>query len=87
MKTILVVVGATRRERIAEALRAALGLSLRGDRLEVIVLERARAAIERPDPDIARALATLRLLGHRIRSDGGELGRLLRTADAVEVWS
>ncbi len=76
MKTIVVVVANP--ARAAEALRAAVGLTLRGDRVAVVPLVTLPA-----DPRVARALATLRGLGH----DVGAPLAAADTADAVEVWS
>ncbi len=72
MKTIVVVVRATDAARRAEALRAAVGLTLRGDRVRVVI---------DPIPD-DRAVGTLRLLGHIVTSE-----LVLEDADAIEVWS
>jgi hypothetical protein len=61
--------------RAEEALRAAVGQTLRGARVIVVPLV--------PLPAGSRALATLRALGHVV---DGELGAL-RDCQAVEVWS
>ena len=74
MKTVVVVVANA--ARAPEALRAAVGLTLRGDR--VVVVPRVPLP---DDPRVARALATLRGTGHLV------LDRLPETADAVEVWT
>lgn len=75
--TIAVVVRTRDPHRQAEALRAALGLTLRGARVEVVV-----------DGDLLtplaeRAAATLRSFGHPVGPDRSALER----ADAVEVWT
>lgn len=82
MKEVVVVVDCGRRERAAEALRAAVGLGLRGDRVRVFLRR------EPPeDRGAARALATLEELGRPAeRGDDRALARALRRADAVEVW-
>jgi tRNA 2-thiouridine synthesizing protein A len=73
MKTIAVVLADGL--RADEALRAAVGLTLRGDRVIVVPLV--------PLGDKAqRALGTLRALGHRV---DGQLADAER-ADVVETW-
>jgi len=74
-----VVVRSADEARVAEALRAAVGLTLRGDRVAVY---RAHAV---SSPRIDRAVETLRLLGHTVND--GAPGAALRSADAVEVWT
>lgn len=89
MKRIAVIVRAADPDRVAEALRAAVGLGLRGDRVHVVLAGGA------PGAGAARALATLRLLGHEVdHADGNARGnadeamaRAVRAADAVEVWT
>jgi len=76
MKTIAVVVAGA--AQAGEALRAAVGLTLRGDRV-VVVPEIALPTDERS----VRALATLKGLGHRVDGTWSDVD----TADAVEVWS
>ena len=75
--TIAVVVQTRDPHRQAEALRAALGLTLRGARVEVVV----EGALLTPLAE--RAAATLRSFGHPVGADRGVLDR----ADAVEVWT
>ena len=83
MKTIAVLVRTTTADRAAEALRAAVGLTLRGDR--VIVATGGAPAAALADPRVEKAVATLRVLGHSVSAtDGADLAR---TADAVEVWT
>ena len=77
MKKVVVVVNGA--ARAAEALRAAVGLTLRGDRVDVV----ARIPLDERDPATARALATLRALG----GDPGAPLAAVREADAVEVWT
>lgn len=91
MKRIAVIVRATRPDRVAEALRAAVGLSLRGDRVHVVLAAAARSACE-AEPhraQAARALATLRMLGHDVidAADAGAEADAVRSADAIEVWT
>jgi hypothetical protein len=75
--TILVVVRTTDPHRQSEALRAALGLTLRGARIEVVVGPLLTPLAE-------RAAATLRSFGHAIHDD---LPAALARATAVEVWT
>lgn len=75
----VVVVARTRDpRRQAEALRAALGLTLRGAHVEV-VLEAPLAS-----PLAERAAATLRAFDHPV---GVPLAEALARADRVEVWT
>jgi tRNA 2-thiouridine synthesizing protein A len=77
---VTVVIEATRIERIREALRAAVGLGLRGGRVTVWL----GAAEGSDDAMIARAIATLRELGHEVRGglpDGAVAGRVERWTD------
>jgi hypothetical protein len=76
--TILIIARTADPHRQAEALRAALGLTLRGARVEVV--------IEHPlaSPLAERALATLTSFGHARVDD---LEAALARADAVEVWT
>jgi TusA-related sulfurtransferase len=61
-----VVIAATRLDRVREALRAALGLGLRGATVEVWLGD--GVAAHRGDPQIARSLALLVELGQRVRA-------------------
>jgi hypothetical protein len=76
--TILVVAATRDPHRQAEALRAALGLTLRGARVEVVVAEPLLTPLAR------RAADTLRSFGYPV---GVELGEALARADRVEVWT
>jgi hypothetical protein len=76
--TILVVATTRDPHRQGEALRAALGLTLRGARVEVVVAEPLLT------PLAQRAAATLRSFGHPV---GVELAEALGRADRVEVWT
>jgi hypothetical protein len=77
---MIVVVIATRDpHRQAEALRAALGLTLRGSRVEVIVDAPLATPLAR------RAAATLTSFGHGVGA--GDLATAIRAATAVEVWT
>lgn len=85
--TILVVATARDPHRQAEALRAALGLTLRGDRVEVV-------AAAPPLTPLAHRLAdTLRAFGHTVthaEAPGAPpdlLAEALARADRVEVWT
>lgn len=66
--------------RQAEALRAALGVTLRGAEVEVIVDEPLHT------PLAQRAAETLRSFGHVVGPTGDLAGALAR-ADVVEVWT
>jgi hypothetical protein len=81
---IVVIVRATDPARIAEGLRAGLGLTLRGDRVRVFVDARAPLAAA-----AARAAATLRSFGHEVIEDAppDAVAAALRTAHAIEVWT
>jgi len=83
--TILVVIRTSDPHRQAEALRAALGLTLRGARVEVRVDEPLHT------PLAQRAAQTLRAFGHEIaplgEPDSHSLGNALGRADRVEVWT
>jgi len=76
-KTIGVVVQCRDLARVREALRAAVGLCLRGDAVRVYLDEQLLTG----DPISDRALATLRQLGQAINE--GEV----RDCDAAEVWT
>ena len=71
---ILVIVRTRDPHRQSEALRAALGLTLRGAKVEVIVDELLT-------PLAKRSAETLRSFGHLV---GGDLHL---NADVVEVWT
>jgi len=75
---ILVVVRTRDPHRQSEALRAALGVTLRGERVEVVV--------EQPllTPLAERSVATLRSFGHPV---GVDLIDALPRANVVEVWT
>lgn len=92
MKRIAVIVRAAHPDRVSEALRAAVGLSLRGDRVHV-VLAAAAARSAAAHAQAARALATLCMLGHDVigadadtDADTAEADAV-RMADAIEVWT
>ncbi|MCG8418291.1 MAG: hypothetical protein MJE77_10150 [Proteobacteria bacterium] len=87
-KHIAVVICTGDRARVAEALRAAVGLGLRGDAIDVVMDRPARAIVESSDPAIDRAVATLVQLGHRIhRQPAMRSSDLIHRADAIEVWT
>lgn len=87
MRRVAVIIRASHPARVAEGLRAALGLSLRGDRIEVVVTDAAAYAGQCSDPAIRRPLATLAALGHEVVWGDAAMARALERADAVEVWS
>jgi hypothetical protein len=76
--TIVVVATSRDPHRQAEALRAALGLTLRGARVEVVVEEPLLTPLAR------RAADTLRSFGYPV---GVALSDALARADRVEVWT
>jgi hypothetical protein len=78
-KRIAVVIKTSNADRAAEALRAALGLTLRGDRVSVV---RARPLPE-ADVRVAKCLGALEALGHEVDASMA----VVHDADAVEVWS
>ena len=75
--TTLVIVKTRDPHRQSEALRAALGLTLRGAHVQVVVGELLT-------PLAVRSAETLRSFGHEV---GVEREPALATADAVEVWT
>lgn len=76
--TILVIVQSRDPHRQAEGLRAALGITLRGARVEVVIAEPLLT------PLAQRSAATLVSFGHVV---GAELTDALTRADVVEVWT
>jgi hypothetical protein len=75
----IVIVARTRDpHRQDEALRAALGLTLRGASVEVVLYGPLLTPVAR------RAADTLRSFGHTV---GVDLASALPGADAVEVWT
>ena len=76
--TIAIVVRTRDPHRQSEALRAALGLTLRGARVEVVVEEPLLT------PLAERAATTLRSFGHPV---GVPLADAVARATAVEVWT
>jgi hypothetical protein len=79
--TILVVATSLDPHRQAEALRAALGLTLRGARVEVAV------AGPLLTPLAQRAAETLRAFGYPVGPVAIDLADALARADRVEVWT
>lgn len=78
------------RERQSEALRVALGLALKGDRVDVVVLDRSVAAV----PQIRTYLGAIKELGVRIATNvpgnpelellsNAEIARLIAGCDVV----
>lgn len=76
--TILVIVQTRDPHRQSEALRAALGLTLRGGRIEV--------AVEEPllTPLAQRSADTLRAFGHVV---GVTVTEAVPRAQVIEVWT
>ena len=82
--TILVVITASGTERVAEGLRAAIGLGLRGDPVEALLC----GGPPPEDPRIERALGTLERLGRPAREATlAEARAAAARARAVEVWT
>lgn len=85
-RAIGVVIGAGPSVAVAEGLRAAVGLTLRGDRVVVAIVDEAVAAA---GADAARAAATLALFHHPVRSLGRDpaAATAALAADVVELWA
>jgi phosphomannomutase len=75
---ILIIARTRDPHRQAEALRAALGLTLRGAAVEVVLYGPLLTPLAR------RAADTLGSFGHAV---GVELADAMARADAVEVWT
>ena len=76
--------------RIAEALRVALGVTLRGDRVTVLLDAVAATIVRAPltPADIARAFGTLKVLGHDVLASGDSAAAsMFAAASTVEVWT
>ena len=78
IRTVAIVARTRDPHRQAEALRAALGLTLRGATIIVVVEEPLLS------PVAERAALTLRSFGHAV---GAPLAEAIAAADAVEVWT
>lgn len=79
-KRTLLIVKTVEPTRVEEALRAALGLTLRGASVEVwLPRDRPLTALGR------RAVGVLESFGHVVRPSGDAAA--LAAADAVEVWT
>jgi len=76
--TILIICTTRDPHRQTEALRAALGVTLRGARVEVVVDEPLLT------PLAQRSADTLRSFGHVV---GTDLAAAIARAGAVEVWT
>ena len=98
--SVLVVVRTRDPHRQAEALRAALGLTLRGSRVEVAIEVATEVATEvaidasgeldaaLATPLARRAADTLRSFGHPVGALSGDaLAAALARAGRVEVWT
>ena len=86
---LLVVVTAGEADRVSEGLRAGLGLGLRGDPVQVLLVgPAARFAGGGGDARIERALGTLDRLGRPARvATAEEAQAAAEAARAVEVWT
>jgi hypothetical protein len=80
-RTIVVIIGSVDGDTRDEAMRAALGLTLRHAAVRVVVAPLGVTL----SAEAARASATLILSGHRV-DNPGVVSAALRTADAVEIW-
>jgi hypothetical protein len=80
VKHTLIIIETNEAGRIEEALRAALGLTLRGAQVEVWIEDALPLTAT-----ASRALAVLQSFGHRV-GHGGDFETLL-ASDAVEVWT
>lgn len=78
---IVVVLRASSADRTAEALRAAIGLGLRGSQVRVVL-----CAPPPNDPRIRRGMSTLEALG-RPAVPAEQLCSAVRGATKVEVWT
>lgn len=89
MKRACVIVAATEPARVAEALRAAVGLCLRGGGVQLLLGPAARALVDGgARADISRAVATLAELGQEVADAGPEaLARATAAAHLVERWT
>lgn len=85
MKTTAVIVRTAIPARVAEALRGAVGLTLRGD--PVVVVLGDAAAAQADSPALARAVATLTSFGHPVHRGDAAIAPAVRAAAAVEVWT
>ena len=89
-RSLLVVVTAEHADRVSEGLRAGVGLGLRGDPVEVLLVDGAARWLDGGggDPRVARALGTLTTLGRPARSaTRAEAVAAAAAARAVEVWT
>lgn len=93
---VLVIVRTRDPHRQAEALRAALGLTLRGSQVEVAIDVAIEVGIDAPGevdaalatPLARRAADTLRSFGHPVGALAGDaLAAALARAGRVEVWT
>ena len=85
---VLVVVRTRDPHRQAEALRAALGLTLRGSRVEVAIDASSELDAALATPLARRAADTLRSFGHPVGALSGDaLAAALARAGRVEVWT
>jgi hypothetical protein len=85
---VLVVVRTRDPHRQAEALRAALGLTLRGSRVEVAIEVSGDVDAALATPLARRAADTLRSFGHPVGALAGDaLAAALARAGRVEVWT
>jgi len=78
---IAVIIGVVDGETRDEAMRAALGLTLRGASVRVCVGDPGATL----GPESQRARATLTLMGHQVDQPGAIAGAI-GPADAVEIW-
>ncbi len=83
---ILIISTSADPHRQAEALRAALGVTLRGAEVEVALMGGLAGALLTPLAQ--RSADTLRSFGHAVGPlEGAELVAAIARAGAVEVWT
>lgn len=85
-KQIVVAIATADPHRAAEALRAAVGLGLRGDDVAAVFAHPAARRAAGASAQGTKGLATLEALERPV-GDESELGALVAAADAVEVWT
>jgi hypothetical protein len=85
---ILVAIAAGDADRVSEALRAGIGLGLRGDPVDVVLVGAAARFAAGGDRRIDRAIGTLAELGRPVEViDEAALAARMARARAVELWT
>lgn len=80
-RTIAVVIGAVDPETRDEAMRAALGLTLRDAKVHVVIAPLGVQLVG----ESQRARSLLSMMGHQV-DNPGVVSAATRAADAIEVW-